>query len=139
LYSNEKKVIGFILFSSLFFSYSAIIIGYFFVIPYFLEFLIKFLPEGVKPSYSLENYVVFFFSLNVGLIITFQTPLVTYGLIKLGVLSRKAVMGKWRVVIVLALIISAILTPTTDPLSQVLFALPIIILYFLGVFLTYLF
>ncbi len=137
LYSNEKKILGFILFSSIFLSYLGIICGYFLIIPYFLKFLIEFLPSGVKPQYSLENYVVFFFSLNLGLIITFQTPLVTFGLIKLGLLSRRSLFSKWRMVIVISLIISAVITPTTDPLSQVIFALPIIILYFLGVIFTY--
>ncbi|MFN7182171.1 MAG: twin-arginine translocase subunit TatC [Planctomycetota bacterium] len=133
LYPTEKKILGFILFSSLFFSYSAILCAYFFVLPYFLKFLIEFLPEGVKVQYSLEKYIVFFFSITVGLIITFQTPLITFGLIKLGIVSKSALLKKWKLVIILALIVSAILTPTTDPLSQILFALPIIILYFFGI------
>lgn len=137
LYPHEKKVLGFILFSSILLSYLAIASGYFLIIPYFLKFLVEFLPAGVKPQYSLENYVFFFFSMNLGLILTFQTPLVTYGLIKLGILSKGALLRRWKVVIILALIISAIITPTTDPLSQTLFALPIILLYFLGILFTY--
>lgn len=137
LYSNEKKILGFILFSSILLSYLGIVCGYFLIVPYFLKFLVEFLPSGVKAQYSLENYVFFFFSLNLGSIITFQTPLVTYGLIKLGLLSRKLLFSRWKVVIVISLIISAVVTPTTDPLSQAIFALPIIVLYFLGVVFTY--
>ncbi len=137
LYPNEKKILGFILFSSLILSYVAIGCGYFYIVPYFLKFLIELLPEGIKTQYSLERYVVFFFSINLGLIITFQTPLVTFGLIKLGVVNKSAMLRKWKVVIVIALLVSAVLTPTTDPLSQLFFALPIIILYFFGIICAY--
>lgn len=137
LYSHEKRILGFILFSSIFFSYSAIASGYILIIPYFLKFLVEFLPSDATTQYSLENYVVFFFSINMGLIIAFQTPLVTFGLVKLGLLSRKGLLNRWKIVVIVALVVSAVITPTTDPLSQIIFALPIIVLYFLGILFTY--
>ena len=63
----------------------------------------------------------------------FETPIIIMGLAEFGIVSARGLLGFWRYALVLAFVISAVATPTPDPITQTLVAGPIVVLYFLGI------
>lgn len=110
------------------------IFSYLVMIPVSLTFLMKFSTSLFKTLISAENYVRFFLSLFILSGIIFQTPLVMLFLSKIGILDVKKI-GKHRnIVIVVILIVAAIITPP-DVVSQIIFFVPMYLLFELGVLL----
>jgi sec-independent protein translocase protein TatC len=68
--------------------------------------------------------------------LVFELPLVIYFLTRIGVVTPKGLIRFWRFAFVGAFVIAAIVTPTIDPINQTLVALPIILLYGLGILLS---
>lgn len=68
--------------------------------------------------------------------LVFETPFVVMGLAKIGLVTSKKLLSWWRFAIVGAFIISAIVTPSIDPITQTLVALPMIVLFFVGIFMA---
>ncbi len=65
--------------------------------------------------------------------LAFQTPMIAMGLAKIGIVTSRKLWRWWRFAIVGAFIISAIVTPSIDPVTQTLVAGPMIVLYFFGI------
>jgi sec-independent protein translocase protein TatC len=124
---NKKKVTKY-LFFSIFLFYGAIIFCYFVVLPIVINFLVNFENPVLTSSISLENYLNFAMYLLISFGIIFQFPLVLLVLINLDIISVETLKTK-RVYFVLTIfIIAAILTPP-DVISQMLLALPMILLF----------
>jgi sec-independent protein translocase protein TatC len=70
--------------------------------------------------------------------VVFETPLVVMGLAKLRVVTADQLLRRWRFAMVGSFLVSAIVTPTIDPVTQTLVAGPMIILYFVGTGLAWL-
>lgn len=104
---------------------------YFLVLPSALDFLLNFGSITVTPTISEFLSFVTTFLLAVGL--SFQTPIVVFLLSKLGIATPKRLSRFRRWAYVLAFIIAAIITPTPDPVNQTIVAVPIILLYELGI------
>jgi sec-independent protein translocase protein TatC len=68
--------------------------------------------------------------------LVFELPLFVMGLAKLHIVSSRKLLGWWRYAIVLAFLVSAIVTPSIDPITQSLVAGPMIVLYFAGIVLA---
>ena len=68
--------------------------------------------------------------------IVFQTPFFVMALAKIGLVTSTKLLGWWRFAIVGAFVISAIVTPSIDPITQTLVAVPMIVLYFVGIILA---
>jgi sec-independent protein translocase protein TatC len=118
-------------------SFTLAIIGvltaYYLVLPATLGFLANFASGQLKALISTKDYFSFVTKYLLGFAILFQLPLVIYILGKFVSLQTKTLLKYWRHVIVLSFIISAILTPTPDPINQTIMAAPIIILYFISI------
>jgi Tat protein translocase TatC len=117
-------------------SYIAFIIGvlfgYYFLIPYGLQFLIKILGGGIQPMITMSQYISLVTMLTLALGIVFQLPLVMLFISKIGVLKAEDFI-KWRLyAIFIIFILAAVITPP-DPFTQVMTALPMIILYEIGI------
>jgi len=94
---------------------------------------------GVKLEFVLVNdYVSFVLKLLLALGLTFEFPVVILVLARLGLVTARALAAKRRHVIILALVVSAIVTPTVDPVTQSLFAAPLYLLYEMCIWLTWL-
>lgn len=106
---------------------------YYVVLPSALGFLLNFGNDLVKATISISEYLSFVttFMLAVGL--AFETPLVIFILSKLGVATPKRLSRFRRWFWVLAFVIAAIITPTPDPINQTYVAVPLILLYELGI------
>ncbi|MFQ5860733.1 MAG: twin-arginine translocase subunit TatC [Dehalococcoidia bacterium] len=110
--------------------------GYFVLIPPAVGFLISFGGDIATPLIRIGNYVNVVVTLLFWLGVVFETPLVMVMLAKLGIVSA-AGFARWRrYTILVAFILGAIITPTMDPVNQALVALPILVLYEVGILLA---
>jgi sec-independent protein translocase protein TatC len=109
--------------------------AYYVELPPALGFLLK-PPGDIKPLISASKYFNFVTRLMLVTGLVFELPLVVMGLAKLGVVRSRQLLGWWRYAIVGAFVVSAVVTPSIDPVTQSLVAGPIIGLYFLGIVLA---
>ena len=133
---REKKYVYLILpWIALMFA-AGITFAYFIIIPRMTDFLLTFGGDiaTIVPRIGSYINVVTRLLLVVGLI--FELPVVTTFLARIGVLKPKWLSDKRRIAIIVAFILAAIITPTIDPISQCLVALPLIVLYELSIWLA---
>lgn len=132
LTKTEETTLLPILFSSNFLFFSGIIFSYFILEPAALNFLIHYGDQIIEPIWSFEQYFDFTltFLLSTGLI--FQIPIIQIILGKLNIISSRQMLSIWRYVILLSTIIAAIITPSTDPFTQIILSLALSALYFGG-------
>lgn len=135
LYEHERKMArAVILVISILFILGSTF-GYFLVLPASLRFLINsFSSEKIKAMITISEF--FSFCLKFSLIFgaAFQTPIIIILLIKTGLVERQTLVKMRPYSIVFAFIVSAIVTPTPDALTQIALAIPLIILWEAGIF-----
>ncbi len=102
--------------------------AYYVVTPYSFEFLIAFGAANYVPMYNIGDYVEFFTKVMFGFGLAFELPVICYFLALMGLIDDKMMIGFFRYAIVLIFIIAAILTPP-EVFTQILMALPLILLY----------
>jgi sec-independent protein translocase protein TatC len=102
------------------------------LVPAALNFFINYGSEVVEPFWSFEQYFEFILILLFSTGLAFQLPVVQIMLGLLRIVSGDTMISIWRYVILGSTIIGAILTPSVDPLTQILMSSIVIILYFLG-------
>ena len=110
--------------------------GYYVLFPPTFEFLFEFGSQNVNPEIRVASYVNVLTSLMFWMGVVFQIPLVLFGLGRLGVVTPRFLWRFWRFAVVLAFVAAAIITPTFDPIIQTAVAVPIIMLYGLGILLA---
>ena len=108
------------------------------LVPAAINFFIKFGADIVEPIWSIERYFDFVLLLMSSTAIAFQLPVLQFILGSLGIISTKKMISNWRIVVISSAIISAVITPSTDPLTMSLLSLSIILLFFIGTGLTFL-
>ncbi|MDX4050502.1 twin-arginine translocase subunit TatC [Aliarcobacter skirrowii] len=135
LYDHEKKlVIPFVFFATLMFLIGASF-AYYIVVPIGFDFLIAFGSNVVNVLPSIGKYVGFFTKLMIGFGIAFELPVITFFLAKIGVVDDRMLKDFFRYAVVLIFILAAILTPP-DVISQILMALPLILLYGVSIYIA---
>jgi sec-independent protein translocase protein TatC len=132
LTSSEKKLILPLLLASASLFFISILFSYFFLIPAALQFFINYSSDVIEPLWSFSQYCDFILVLFTTTGISFQIPIFQVIIGILGVVSGSQMLKLWKYVVLLAVIFGAILTPSTDPITQILLSSAIIILYFLG-------
>ena len=114
-----------------------VLFGYFVCVPYGMYFLVKLMNFGqVQPMITVSQYFDMMFMLTASLGLVFQMPLVMLALQKVGLVSHRTFAKQWRYVILGIFIIAAVVTPSPDPFTQTMLAVPMTLLYLLGLFLT---
>ncbi len=137
LFANErKKLYPFIVTSSVLF-YVGVIFCYYILIPIVLEFLMGFGTDKLTPMISVSMYFGFVARLCFTFGLVFQLPIVVFLLSMLGIVTPQFLLRQWRYAVVIIFVASAILTPP-DPASQVLMAIPILLLYIGSVLVAFL-
>ncbi|OGO03284.1 MAG: twin arginine-targeting protein translocase TatC [Chloroflexi bacterium RBG_13_54_8] len=107
---------------------------YFVFLPPALDFLLDFpLVGGIEPMISIGNYISVVTKLLVVIGLIFELPLLMFFLAKIGIVTHQWLARYWRYAFVGAFIISAVVTPTFDPINQSIVAVPIMLLYALGI------
>jgi len=136
LLPNERKyAFRIVFFTSLCFL-SGIAFAYFILVPAALKFFSTFGTDVFELNIAINEYISFMLSLILGSGLVFELPMITYFLTKLGLLTPKFMRAYRRHAIVAILIISAIVTPTPDILTQSLLAAPMILLYEISIFIS---
>ena len=95
-------------------------------------YFIEYGTDIVEPLWSFEQYFEFILVILVSTGFVFQIPIIQYLLGFFGLFTGKQMLGLWKYVIVLSTIVSAILTPSTDPITQSLLSFAFISLYLAG-------
>jgi sec-independent protein translocase protein TatC len=110
--------------------------AYFILLPPALKFLLSFMGITVIPRPS--SYIGFVTGILFWIGVTFEFPLVIYVLTLMGIVQPKVLLKQWRIAVVVAAVLAAAITPTTDPVNMALVMGPMIILYFISIGLGYL-
>ena len=110
--------------------------AYLVLTPQALPFLLSFGGEVVEPQIRVSSYVDVMIRLLFWMGVVFETPLVMLLLAQLGIINARAFSRFRRYWIVVAFILGAIITPTVDPINQALVALPLLVLYEVGILLA---
>jgi sec-independent protein translocase protein TatC len=112
---------------------AGIAFAYYALIPAALNFLIDYGENVVEQAWSIDRYFEFVLVLLFATGLLFELPVVQILLSLLGILSSKLMLSGWKSVVVGAMVVGAIVTPSTDPLTQSLLAGAVLALYFSGV------
>ena len=131
LYDNEKRLImPLIIFSVLLF-YAGIAFCYFVVFPLIFDFFVSMAPEGVTVMTDISSYLNFILKLFIAFGIVFEIPIAIILLIRSGSITPESLESKRPYIIVSCFVIGMLLTPP-DIISQILLAIPMWLLYELG-------
>ncbi len=138
LSGGEKRlVIPFVFCATLFFvggSYFC----YRIVLPVaFKYFIDQYQIMGVAPAIRIGEYFTFFFRMVLAFGVTFELPVFTFFLVRLGVWNYRLMIRFFRYAIVVIFIMAAMLTPTPDVINQSLLALPMLLLYVVSIGVAY--
>ncbi|HIP15119.1 MAG TPA: twin-arginine translocase subunit TatC [Sulfurimonas autotrophica] len=128
LYEHEKRYIWpFVFFASgMFFMGAAF--AYYVVVPYGFAFLVNFAEQVVTVAPKINEYVGFFTKIMIGFGIAFELPVLTFFLALLGLVDDHTLKSFFKYAIILIFVLAALLTPP-DVVTQLLMAIPLIILY----------
>jgi sec-independent protein translocase protein TatC len=133
LYPNEKKYVHYFAPISTILFLSGIALAYFFVFAPVLSFLFSFNEQlGIAPEMRINDWLSFVLFLPLGFGVAFQLPLVMLFMNRIGLFSIDAYLSKWRIAVMIIFVLAMLLTPA-DPISMLLLAIPLTILYFLGI------
>ena len=138
LTKKETKIILPLLLSSLILFGLGLAFSYYTLIPAALNFFLNYSEEVLEPFWSFDQYFEFILVLFYSTGLAFQIPILQILIGLLNIVSAKQMLGAWRYVILLSTILGAILTPSTDPLTQLLLSLAILLLYFSGLAILFL-
>ncbi len=131
---SEQKVVYLLFPFALLLFLSGVAFAYFVMLPVAVPFLTSFLSFRAHPT--LEDYVSFVTSVLLWIGISFEMPLVVFALAKLKIVNARMLATNWRIAIVLIAVLSAVVTPTPDPINMGIVALPLSILYLLSIVLA---
>ncbi len=138
LYRREKKyVLPFIVAGVLFFL-GGCAFGYYEAFPLVVGFLIG-VGKNFNAVITINEYLGTATKIIMGLGICFETPILIFFLARMGVVSEKWLLAKFKYAVLAIFIIAAIITPTPDVATQCVFALPMILLYLLGIGIAWVF
>lgn len=133
LYKNEQRLALPLIVSSVIFFFVGMAFAYFVVFPWIFAFFVSFTPAGVQMMTDIDKYLSFVLWMFVAFGVTFEIPVVLVVLVRLGVVPLAKLKQFRRYVIVAAFIVAAVITPP-DVVSQLMLAVPMCLLYELGLF-----
>src|SRR4051794_33356580 len=113
--------------------------AFFFAAPRALTFLSSFMPDIYEWTPEGNAVITFFLTLMLGLGLAFQLPVVMFILAKLGVASPDKMRSFRKYAVLILLVLSAVITPSTDPFNMAIVAVPLLLLYELGVIIARIF
>lgn len=135
LYKNEKKLIAPLMFGSTLLFYGGIAFAYFVVFPVVFAFFSSVAPEGVTIATDISSYLDFVLKLFFAFGIAFEIPIAIILMCWTGFTSPQSLKSKRAYIVVGAFIVGMLLTPP-DIISQTMLAIPMLILFELGIFIA---
>ena len=135
LYAHEKRLGLPLVVGSTVLFLAGMAFCYFFVFGTVFKFIAQFAPKSITPAPDIEKYLAFVMSMFLAFGITFEVPVIVIVLVKLGIVDVAKLKEARPYVIVGAFVIAAVVTPP-DVVSQLMLAVPMCLLYELGIFLS---
>ncbi|MHB8535473.1 MAG: twin-arginine translocase subunit TatC [Sulfuricaulis sp.] len=133
LYRHERRLVMPLLLSSTLLFYGGMAFAYFVVFPMAFGFFVHALPPGVTMMTDIRAYLDFVFSMFFAFGIAFEVPVAVVLLARMGIINPDTLAQKRPYMILMAFVVAAVLTPP-DVFSQFFLAVPMILLYEIGVF-----
>lgn len=141
LYKHERGAITGFMFSTVFLFLAGIAFGYFITLPYVLHFLVSpgslFMIHDLQPMISINEYFDVTLLVLLGMGLMFELPVLIFFLSLFGIVTPQFLWKNSRYAIAIISIIAAIVTPTPDATTMLVFMAPMIGLYFLGMGVSY--
>jgi sec-independent protein translocase protein TatC len=135
LHAREKKLgLTGIPLAAIFFV-AGMVFTFQYLLPPAIEFLKNF--TNITQAWTAKDYFALITNLMLWIGVFFEFPLVVYVLTAMGIVQPKFLAEQWRIAIVIIAVIAAAVTPTVDPVNQGLVMLPMILLYFISIGLSY--
>jgi len=138
LHKEKKYVIPFVIITTTFFLIGAAYC-FFLVLPFAMGFLLTYKTESMIPMISVEKYVDFCLKFILAFGAIFELPVLIVFFTRMGFVSPKTLAKHRKYAILIAFVVAAILTPTPDVFNQTLMAVPIIVLYEIGILVSRIF
>ncbi len=133
LYHHERRYVYIYMPLSLLLFFGGISLAFAFVFRPVLDFLFGYNRElNIAPEMRISSIINFVLLLPLGFGISFQLPLVMFFLNRLGLIPYEVFLKKWRIAVLLIFVVAMVLTPSPDPTSMLLMAVPLLALYLLG-------
>ena len=133
LYKSEKRLVVPLLLSSSLLFYLGILFAYFAVFPIIFQFFANTAPEGVAVMTDINSYLNFVIKLFFAFGVAFEVPVATVLVVHMGITDERSLAKKRPYIIVAAFVVGMLLTPP-DIFSQTLLALPVWVLFELGLY-----
>jgi len=138
LYKHERGAITGFMFSTIFLFLAGIAFGYFIAVPYVLRFLVSPGPlfmsqRDVVPMISVTEYFDLILLILLGVGLMFELPILIFFLSLFGIVTPKFLWKNFRYAILIISIIAAVVTPTPDAMTMLVFMAPMVGLYFVGI------
>lgn len=135
LFPTEKKyAFPFVFFSTIFFVGGALF-AYYAVFPIGFKFFVGFATESIRPMFTIREFLAFACKLLLAFGVIFELPIFMFFLAKVGVVNSRMLAAKRKYAILLIFIAAAVLTPP-DIVTQILMAIPIMLLYEISVWIV---
>lgn len=136
LFQHERKYIKWIVIFTSFCFLAGVAFAYYTMLPAAFQFFTSFGSEKIQNIIAIDEYFNFILSVMLGAGLVFELPMVSFFLSKLGILTPAFMRHYRRHSIVVIFIASALLTPGTDPVSQIILAIPLLLLYEISIFIS---
>ncbi len=136
LLPKERRYVSRIVFFTSLCFFAGVAFSYFLLLPTALTFFSTFGTSNIDLNIAIDQYISFVLTLLIGAGLVFELPMVSYFLSKLGFLTPAFMRHYRRHSIVVILIISAVVTPTPDPLTQLMLAVPMLLLYEISIWVS---
>ena len=133
LYENEKRWLYISIPAVAIMFMIGALFAWFVVLRFTMGFLTQFTPDFIRTELTLDNHVTFVAKLLVAVGLVFETPFIVFLLAKLRIVNAAKLSKFRRYAIVVIVIVAAVITPTPDPFTQMTVAIPMYLLYEIGV------
>jgi sec-independent protein translocase protein TatC len=142
LYKHERKAVASFIGSSMLLFACGVAFGYYVMLPQVLTFVIAFADSGtvgsIKPLIDINEYFDLILLVLVGLGVIFEMPVVVFILSLFNIVTPRFLLKNFRYAMLLITVAAAIVTPTPDATTMLVFMAPMIALYFVSVLVSYL-
>jgi sec-independent protein translocase protein TatC len=132
---ERRYIFWIVVFSSLCFL-AGIAFAYFVMLPLTLKFAAQFGSDSIKNEFAVDEYMSIILSVMLAAGLVFELPMISFFLSKLGILKPGLMRKYRRHAIVFIMVAAAFLTPGTDPVSQIVLAVPLVLLYEISILIS---
>jgi sec-independent protein translocase protein TatC len=134
LYKHERKAVAAFIVPTMALFFVGVAFAYYVILPYLLRFLTNFQANGpFTPLISIEEYFSLVLIVLVGVGAVFELPMVILVLALFGIVTPQFLWKNFRYAILIISIVAAIITPTPDAMTMLIFMAPMILLYLVGI------